>query len=190
MRLGRATAAAAVGIAVLAGCSNGETANETLPPATSSAAPKSDALQPLGPPDFPVPDEARQQSEAGALAAARYFLELTAYSYQAGDSTSIGTLSRQCEFCASLTQAIADDQSAGNKVTGGNISLEDAGQVVMKSEAAEVAFTVSQSPLTVTAPNGEQLPDRGQPAYRSFTSLALTWSEQSSAWIVNQVTVS
>lgn len=190
MRWERTTAAAAVGMAVLAGCSDGGTANETLPPVSSSAAPTSEALQPLGPADFPMPVEARQRSDAGAIAAARYFLQLTAHSYQSGDSAPVSQLSRSCEFCTSLARAIDDDRSAGNLVSGGDILIEDAGQVVLKSDTAEVAFTVSQSPLTVTAASGQQLSDRAQPEYRSFTSLALTWSEPMTAWLINQVTVS
>jgi hypothetical protein len=190
MRLGRTTAAVVVGIAVLAGCSNGETANETLPPATSSAAPTSAALQPLGPVDFPMPQAARERTEAGALAAGKYFLQLTVRAYQRGDVDPVLQLSSQCEYCESLISGVREDVAAGNRITGGEINIEDPGQVVLHGNDVEVAFTVSQTPLVVSSSTGEVLADRAQPAFRSFTSLAATWSATADAWIVHQVTIS
>jgi hypothetical protein len=190
MRLGRTTAAAVVGMAVLAGCSDAGTANETLPPITSSAAPTSEALQPFGPADFPVPLEAREQTEAGALAAGRYFLQMTVRAYQRGDADSVMELSRDCEYCDSLIAGIREDAKAGHTVTGGDISFEDAGQAVLTGDQSEVAFTIAQTPLTVSDTNGSVLPERAQPGFRVFTALAATWSEQSRIWIVNQVTIS
>jgi hypothetical protein len=190
MRLGRTAAAAVVGIAVLTGCSDGGTANETLPPVTSSAAPTSEALQPLGPPDFPVPPAARELTKDGALAAGRHFLEMTVHAYQSGNADSIVELSRDCEYCDSLVAAIREDAAAGHRVTGGDITFEDAGQVVLTGNQFEVAFTVSQTALAVLSSDGTVLPERAQPGFRVFTALTATWSEQAHAWIVNQVTIS
>jgi hypothetical protein len=190
MRLGRTAAAAVVGMAVLTACSDGGTANETLPPISSSAAPTTAALPPLGPSDFPIPVEAREKSEAGALAAGRYFLQLTVHAYQKGDTESVVSLSRDCEYCETLILGIREDVGAGNRVTGGDIVLEDPGQVSLKDDQSEVAFTVSQSALAVSGPDGQPLPERAQPSFRVFTSVVATWSESLRAWIVNQVTIS
>jgi hypothetical protein len=190
MQWGRTAAAAAVGIAVLTGCSDGGTANETLPSVSSSAAPTSNALQPLGPVDFPMPPEAREETEQGAIAAGQYFLQLTVYAYQKGNADAIGELSQDCEYCNDLVAGIREDAAAGNRVTGGDITIEDAGQAVLSQENSEVAFTVSQSALSVTGPGGQILSDRTQPAFRVFTALGLQWSDQQCAWVVNQVTIS
>ena len=190
MRLVRIVGAAVVGMAVLAGCSDGGQANETLPSASSSAAATSESLPPLGPPDLPMPAEAREQTEAGAIAAGRYFIELTVRAYQQGESEHISAVSRDCEYCALLTSGIEEDAAAGNKVSGGDVSFKDSGQATVEEDAAEVAFTVEQTPLTVTGPNGQAIADRAQPSFEVFTAIACSWSDDLSAWIVNQVTIS
>jgi hypothetical protein len=144
-------------------------------------------LPPLGPADFPVPAAARESTEAGALTAGRYFIQLTVRAYQQGDPAWISDLSLDCQFCESLVAAVSDDATAGNRVTGGDVTFEDSGQAVLTGAGAEVAFSVSQSPLTVQRPDGSELADRTQPAFRVFTSLALEWSQAKQAWIVTQV---
>ena len=188
MRLGRATAAAAVGIAVLAGCSDGGTANETLPPLTSSAAPTSEALQPLGPPDFPMPNEARQPDETGSLAAGKYFAQLTQYTLQEMDPSGFVTLSRDCDFCDDLVKVVKDDAAAGNHYSGGEITFRDQGQVVLSDNQAEVAFSLTQGALDVVGPDNTKISDRSQPSSDVFTSFTMTWDAPSQSWVLNQLT--
>ncbi|WP_299955026.1 DUF6318 family protein [uncultured Modestobacter sp.] len=189
MRLVRTVAATAVGVALLAGCSNGGTANETLPSASSSAAETSESLPPLGPPDMPMPAEAREKTEAGAIAASRYFIQLTVRAYQQGDTEPVLNLSRDCEYCKDLTTGVTEDQTAGNRISGGDVTFVDPGQARLDGDNVETAFTVDQTSLSVFGPDGEEIADRAQPSFRVFTALAATWSPQLQAWLVNQVTI-
>ncbi len=63
-----------VGAALLSGCSEKQEANDTLP--TPSAAETTEALPELGPPDLPMPAEAREQTVEGADAFTRYYVEI------------------------------------------------------------------------------------------------------------------
>ncbi len=63
-----------------AGCSEPGQPSTSLPTATSTSA--EPTLEPLGPPDFPVPAEAREQTEAGAIAMASYYLDLIDFARQ------------------------------------------------------------------------------------------------------------
>ena len=188
MRWGRTTAAAAVGMAVLAGCSDGDTANETLPPVSSSAAPTAEALQPLGPADFLVPTEAREPTEAGALAAGRYFALLTQYTLQGMNTTGFQKLSRDCDFCNDLVAAVAEDRAAGNHYSGGLIEFRDQGQTVLRDNEAEVAFSLTQGALNVIGPDGNPISDRSQPSADVFSSFTMTWDAEAHAWVLNQLT--
>src|SRR3954470_12140999 len=96
----RMVAGLTVATALLGGCAAKHEASETLPSASETSA--SPSLQPLGPADFPVPDEARVQSDAGARAAARYYLSLTTYAFHTLDTDPLRDLSRNCEFCTNL----------------------------------------------------------------------------------------
>ena len=58
-----ALAGLVVAAALLSGCSEKVEANDTLPP--TSAAETTESLPPVGPADFPVPDEARTKDAAG-----------------------------------------------------------------------------------------------------------------------------
>ena len=60
--------------ALLSGCSEKDEANSTLP--STSAAATTEALPPVGPADFPVPDEARTKDAAGAEAFLYYWIDL------------------------------------------------------------------------------------------------------------------
>ena len=188
MRLGRTAAVAVVGMAVLAGCSDTGTANETLPPVSSSAAPTNEALQPLGPADFPMPTEARELTESGALAAGRYFAQLTQHTLQKMDPSGFTELSRDCRFCDDLVKAVQDDAAAGNRYSGGQIAFRDQGQTVLRGNTAEVAFSLTQGALDVIGPNGNPIVDRSQPSSDVFSSFTMTWDPEGRAWLLNQLT--
>src|SRR5215212_8862000 len=59
---------------LLVGCAEKREASGSLPEPTPTST--SAELEPLGPPDFPMPNEARTQDAAGAEAALRYYLSL------------------------------------------------------------------------------------------------------------------
>jgi hypothetical protein len=65
-----AIAGLVVGTTMLGGCSEKVEANDTLP--TTSASQTSAELPPLGPPDLPMPEQAREQTAEGADALTAY----------------------------------------------------------------------------------------------------------------------
>src|SRR3954452_17635339 len=99
MRWVRAAAAAVVGVALLTGCSEERQANATLPSTTSAAAESTEALPPLGPPDLPMPAEAREKTAAGFQSFANYYLTLVNRLQVDLDASYLRELSRGCETC-------------------------------------------------------------------------------------------
>ncbi|MCZ2846609.1 hypothetical protein [Modestobacter sp. VKM Ac-2978] len=176
-------------IAVLSGCSRGETANETLPEAPPSATETSEALPPLGPPDLPMPPEAREQTPAGAEAALRYYLQLV--SHQAGVSgQTLRDLSRDCEFCDFIADRYDEDASAGNRYTGGELTVRGMSPPALDGDSAEFSFTVDQAEVGIIAPDGSPVAGRGQAAVAGMNAGArMTWSDQAGAWFLNQLII-
>ena len=68
----RLVAGLAAGAVVLSGCSERQEASDTLPEADASPSASQPELPPLGPPDLPMPAEARTQDAAGAEAFVQY----------------------------------------------------------------------------------------------------------------------
>jgi hypothetical protein len=188
MRLGRTTAAAVVGMAVLAGCSDAGTANETLPPITSSAAPTSDALQPLGPIDFPVPPEARKKTPEGVLAFTTYYLQLTDHLLPSLDPGPLRDLSRGCETCDELAAGYEADRAAGYRYEAGRLSIDSTGTSVVKGEVGEISFLLTQPPVRVFDAQNHPVPDRQTDTYQLTGGMALQWDAQRTTWIVTQLT--
>jgi hypothetical protein len=187
MRLVRGAAAAAVGIAVLAGCSDGGTANQTLPPTSATAAETSESLPPLGPADFPVPVEAREETPAGAEAALRYFLSLIAHqSNKAGQP--LRDLSRDCSFCDFLADRYDSDTAAGYVVEGGAFTIESFSRPALHDGIAEFALSVTQGGVSVTGPDGQPVAGRGSAELTGISlGASMTWNSQGKVWILNQL---
>jgi hypothetical protein len=188
MRLGRTAAAAAVGMAVLTGCSDGGTANETLPPVTSSAAPTTEALQPLGPADFPVPDAARQKTPEGVVAFTTYYIDLTEHLLPSLDSQPLRDFSRACEVCDQLADGYDADRAAGYRYAGDKLTIESTGTAVVKGDRGEISFLLNQPPVTVYDSLNQLVPDRQSDAYKLTGGLALQWDESAKSWLVTQLT--
>ena len=188
MRLGRATAAAAVGVAVLAGCSDSGTANETLPPLTSSAAPTTEALQPLGPPDFPVPDEARRKTSEGVLAFTTYYLQLTDHVLPSLDAGPLRDLSKGCEACDALAAGYQADRAAGYRYEAGKLSIDSTGTSVVEGDTGEISFLLTQPPVRVFDANNQLVPGRETDTYQLSGGMVLQWDARRTTWLVTQLT--
>ncbi|TQN42141.1 hypothetical protein FHU33_1535 [Blastococcus colisei] len=80
-----------VGTALLTGCSEKQEANHTLP--SSSAAETSEALPEIGPPELPMPAEAREKTADGAEAFTRYYVEIYNHALRTLDTTWMRDLS-------------------------------------------------------------------------------------------------
>jgi hypothetical protein len=84
----RLLAGLAAGAVVLSGCSERQEAADTLPEADATPSASEPELPPLGPPDLPVPDAAREKTPEGALAFAKYYMSL-------GTEIGMGTIPAQ-----------------------------------------------------------------------------------------------
>ena len=187
MRLVRTAVAALLSVAALTGCSDGGQANQTLPSTSSSPAETSESLPPLGPPEFPVPDEAREKTTTGAEAALRYYLDLI--SHQAGQSGEpLRELSKDCELCIFLADRYDADAQAGYEVSGGEYIVETFSPAGLDGDTAEFAISLSQMPVTVIDATATSVAERGSPAITGLRlGASMTWSEQGKAWILNQL---
>jgi hypothetical protein len=171
---------------LLSGCSSKQEASDTLPGAdeTSSSSPE---LDPLGPPDFPVPDKARTQDAAGAEAALRYYLALI---HHLGTTTGqpLRDLSRDCRFCNFLADRIDADAAAGFTYMGGEIKVEGMSPPAVHETLAEFAFSAGQGQVTVVDTDGQPVPGRGEVALTGLSgAAAMSWSSRRQAWLVTQL---
>lgn len=173
---------------VLAGCSEPEAANDTLPTATSTSA--SPTLEPLGPADFPVPDEAREQTEAGAEAMARYYLDLIDRTKdQVGsaelDANSMRDLSNGCEVCDQIAASFENGQSLGYTYDGTDLADPSISATVLDGSTADITFTVEQSALTVVGADGVEV--RSSPAVLLRGGMVFDWDDVRDGWIATQL---
>jgi hypothetical protein len=187
MRLVRVAAAAVLGVVVLAGCSDDETANDTLPEVSSSAAQTSETLPPLGPPDLPMPVEAREQTPAGAEAFIRYYMHVYTWAQTHMDATYMRQFSRDCDTCARIIREIEADTSAGYSYKGGEISVGYAKATDQEPAGAEAVFSITQAPLTVLDQNGQPVSDLSFPAHTSpGCGAVMTWDTSGNTWVLEQ----
>ena len=97
--------------------------------------------------------------EAGAQAAAEYFIELYGYASQSQD---VETFTNFCDpesvFCSSVVDAVSADIAAGNRIDGGASVLH---VYRVDPPAADGFFTVwgrvAREPFQVFAPDGTTL---------------------------------
>src|SRR4051794_22770113 len=102
--------------APVGGCSEKHQPRASAPTTTKAAA--SPTLPPLGPPDFPVPLEARQKTESGVQAFTRYYIELTNHLLVSLESAPLRELSRNCEDCEQLASGYEDAKASGYTYEG------------------------------------------------------------------------
>jgi hypothetical protein len=182
----------ATGLAVVAvlasGCSEPQQASETLPSAAETS--ESPALEPLGPPDFPMPDEAREQTEAGAIAFTRYYLELYNHATANLDSSHLRELSQGCETCDNLAQGIEDTAAEGLRYDGGQVRVDWISNAALRGATAELAFSITEAPLSIVTSDGMVVPGRQYEESASPNCGAIVaWSATKSSWLFSQLDV-
>ncbi|MCZ2817388.1 DUF6318 family protein [Modestobacter sp. VKM Ac-2984] len=173
-------------IAVLGGCSRGETANETLPEAAPSSSETSEALPPLGPPDLPMPEEAREQTPRGVEEFAAYYISLINHLGNDLDAAHLRELSRNCGTCDRIAADADKDRAAGRAYRGGALSITSIGPAVLTPEGGEVAFVVDQAPLSVLDSDGRPIEDLESPQLSSLPAgLSTVWDADH--WVVSSI---
>jgi hypothetical protein len=190
MRLVRVAAAVLAGAAVLTGCSDRGTANETLPSSSTTAAPTSAALQPLGPPDLPMPKEAREPTAAGAESFLRYYVDLMNNAQRDSTSKYIRDLSKGCDTCSSFADGVDNYAAQQYHYSGGAILLNAASPPSMDDVTAEFSISLTQEALTVVGPDQLPVPElEAAEATYSSSGATSTWDPDRSTWIMTTLTI-
>lgn len=117
-------------------------------PAPTSAAPSAtSSAEPTGAPsEAPVPPEKpaamANDDEAGARAAADYFLALYGYTLQSGDFTLLDAFCNdESTFCAAVSPELAKQADADEKIAGGDVRWASEPQVERQPETSAYALT-------------------------------------------------
>ena len=181
----RLVAGLAVATALVGGCSSKHEANHTLPSASETSA--SPSLEPLGPADFPVPDEARQETEDGVVAFSTYYFELSNYLLKTLDSGPLRELSRNCQTCDDLADGYDADRASGYRYEGGDITVSSTGSALIHDGTAEIAIALHQDAVIVRDASGSEVPTKSTEAYSLSGGMGLVWDSQLSTWLVTQL---
>ena len=190
-RVFRTATALAVATAALAGCSEAEPANATLPAATAEPSPTTEELPPLGPADFPMPPEAREKTPNGALAFTRYYMGLIWHIGKGPvDPQPLLDLSRDCRQCMAIAESYRSDIAANYSYTDSSYEFEPYDTGVLLGDTADVGFVYSEGPFEVLDAQGDRVPDRSSGASGDLQSGALlSWDATRSTWIVTELTI-
>jgi hypothetical protein len=178
----------AVASALVSSCASRQEASDTLPSAGETSS--SPELAPLGPPDFPVPDEARTQDAAGAEAFMRYYLNLYNHSTTHLNSRYLRDLSRDCTICSNLATQIDEVVRDGYRYQGGEVRVDAMSPASVQNGQARLAFGITESELAIVDSLQTPVPER-QYLERTSPSCGaiLFWSPNKSSWLVKQLDI-
>jgi hypothetical protein len=171
-----------VGTTLLSGCSEKVEANDTLP--STSASPTTEALPPVGPADFPVPDEARTKDAAGAEAFLRYWIDLLNRQQAIPAGQPLRDLGPDCQECLRIARVYDEAATAGNRYQGGELTLNDVTAPRMDGSKAVMSFGVRQEAVSLIGSDGTVV-DPGYAAEANIVSgIGLVFSDQHKTWLV------
>lgn len=190
--LRRRTARAAFAIAsltaalLLAGCS----ADDDPPidePTTQPAEETTTTTPTIAPVTLPVPSEAMATpDEAGAAAAAEYFVQLYDYSFASGDLAPWNALSGEtCDFCRAIASDVAAiDQSANATILEPTTIVSSRVWMIEPAKWFGADLLVHESPSSQIDSEGDPVAVDDGGDFR--LALALSWAD---GWTVDEVDV-
>ena len=185
----RLVAGLAAGAVVLSGCSERQEANDTLPEADASPGASESELSPLGPPDLPMPAEARTQDAAGAEAFVRYYIDLINRTSTVMDAAPLREFSDGCSECDRIATDTENDAAAGYHYEDGEITIVWI-QALEPQAEAEIAFFGDQAALRVVDASGSTVEDLTFPALSNMSSGALArWDAERTSWVLTSLTL-
>jgi hypothetical protein len=184
----RLLAGLAAGAVVLSGCSERQEAADTLPEADATPSASEPELPPLGPPDLPMPAEARTQDAAGAEAFVRYYIDLINRTSTVMDAAPLREFSDGCAECNRIATNTETDAAAGRNYEGGEISLEEITPAFIKDQTAEMSIRVNQARFVVL--DSSQNPtEGGSDAYTDIAGgVAVRWDSGLQSWSMINLT--
>jgi hypothetical protein len=177
-----AAAGLIVGTTLLSGCSEKVEASDTLP--STSAAQTTQALPPMGPPDFPVPAEARTKDAAGAEAFLRYWIDLVNHQRAIPAGQPLRDLGPDCDTCLRIARTYDDSAAARYRYTGGDFALNGVA-TELQGDTAIINFIVRHEAVQRVDGSGNPV-DAGQAAApRLESGIRLRYSDGDRCWIVD-----
>ncbi len=186
----RLVAGLVAGAVVLSGCSERQEASDTLPGADASPSASEPDLPPLGPPDLPMPAEARTQDAAGAEAFVRYYIDLINRTSTVMDAAPLREFSNGCAECGRIAGNVEADATAGHSYSGGRVEIIEIPAPLLKQSTAEMALVVDQSALKVVDATGTSVDDLSSNAFSGLSGgAALTWDQVRQTWLMNTLTL-
>ncbi len=176
------------GAVVLSGCSERQEASDTLPGADASPSASEPELPPLGPPDLPMPAEARAPTRDGARAFFEYYIEVYNHAFVNMDSSYIRDLGLNCTDCNLIADQLDADTAAGLQYEGGTLRIDSMSPPSVEGETAQLALIFTQAPLKViNSTSGEPLRELSSGEVHSPSGGAvLAWQAKRSTWVVTQ----
>ena len=186
----RLAACLAVGTVALSGCSEKQEAGHILP--TTSAAKTTAELPRLGPEEFPVPADAREKTPEGALAFAKYYVDLAFEVGAAGIPSHylLDLSTPECRDCNQVAASYAEDQAAGYKHVGVSHTFKEYGLPRLSDDIAEIGFDYTQGASSVVDADGHDVPSRaGQESGVLSSGMRLEWRDDLDCWLVATLTI-
>jgi hypothetical protein len=175
-----------VGTTLLSGCSEKVEANDTLPP--TSAAETTEALPPVGPADFPVPDEARTKDAAGARAFLDYWVALLNRQQAIPDGQPLRDLGPDCHECLRIARVYDESAAAGRRYVGGQLAVVQAPAPLVEGNNTSVAFIAQEEAVQLVDASGATV-QAVDAASDLSSGITLKWSEAEHAWLVVSMTL-
>lgn len=181
-----AIAGLVVGTTLLSGCSEKVEANDTLPP--TSASPSADDLPPLGPADFPVPDEARTKDAAGARAFLDYWVALLNRQQAIPAGQPLRDLGPQCNECLRIARVYDESAASGRRYDGGLLSIVSVASPTVEGEETTVSFIASEEATQLVDASGAIVESVDADGDLS-SGVNLEWSDRLHTWLVTSMTL-
>ena len=183
----RLLAGLAAGAVVLSGCSERQEAADTLPEADATPSASEPELPPLGPPDLPMPAEARAQDAAGAEAFVRYYIDLINRTSSVMDAAPLREFSDGCTECNRIASNTEVAAANGQVFRDGEISIIQMGKPLIADGTAQLALRVDQARFVVVDASGTSV-DGGSEAYTNISGgVALEWNSSDMTWSMTQL---
>ena len=175
-----------VGTTLLSGCSQKVEANDTLP--STSTSPTTASLPPVGPADFPVPDEARTKDAAGAEAFLRYFIDLINRQQAIPAGQPLRDLGPDCQECLRIARNFDDAAAADQRYEGGEITLNDVTTPQFDGESASISFGARQEPVRLMDAAGNTV-DELDLKPNLGSGIELVWSYSDQTWLATGLNI-
>ncbi len=161
-----------------------------LPPASSSSAEPTPELPPLGPEDFPVPDEARTQDEAGAEAFLRYYVDLINHQQALPEGEPLRVLGPDCNDCQRIAHLYDETSASGETIRGGQLSITTRPGVTVEGDEARISFIARVEAVTTVDTAGDVVPESEYEAEPRLPSgMNLIWSPEKLSWLATALTI-